>query len=115
MKVLYYMEPSVVLYTGEPEESYLKMQAFSSGADRYGRPMSNVFQKPSILIANLGLRSKNPAFQIKNFEMQGFSPIEFKIMCILSEVARIFKTWYFNWKAGTEKIITHFFYKQSFF
>ena len=103
MKVLYYMEPSVVLYAGEREESYLKTQAFSSGADGYGRPMSNVFQnrsisnkKPSILIANPGFRSKNPVFHIKKFEILGFFHIEFEIIGILSEMASILKNWYFS-------------------
>ena len=111
------MGPSVEL-----EQSYLKTQAFSSGADGYGRLMSNVFQKPnisnkkpSILIANPGFDKKTPVFQIKKIEILGFSHIEFEIIGILSEMASIQKNWYFNQKAGTKKIITRFFYKQSFF
>ena len=35
MEMMYYMEPSIVLYRGELKKSYLNTQSFSSGASWY--------------------------------------------------------------------------------
>lgn len=52
-------------------------------------------EQPSTYIENLGLRSKNPVFQIKTFEILGFSHNELEILGILSEMLGISKTWSF--------------------
>ena len=42
---------------------------------------------------------------MRNFEILGFSHLEFEILVISSEIPSISKTWNFDYKAGTEKII----------
>ena len=51
---------------------------------------------PSTLIENLGFRSKYLVFRIKNFEILGFSHLEFEILGISSEIPSISKTWNFD-------------------
>ena len=48
-------------------------------------------EKLSISIANLGFWSKSPVFQIKIFEILGFSHVEFEILGIFSEIPSISK------------------------
>ena len=48
-------------------------------------------EKPSICIGNLVFRSKNPVFQIKNFEILGFLHIEFEILGNSTEIPNIQK------------------------
>ena len=51
---------------------------------------------PSISIKNLGFRSKYQVFRIRNFEILGFSHLEFEILGISSEIPSISKTWNFD-------------------
>ena len=53
-------------------------------------------EKPSISIENLAFRSKYLVFQIRNFEILGFSHLEFQILGISIEIASISKTWNFD-------------------
>ena len=46
---------------------------------------------PSISIKNLGFRSKYQVFRIRNFEILGFSHLEFEILDISSEIPSISK------------------------
>ena len=48
-------------------------------------------EQPSTYIEDLGLRSENPVFQIKTFEILGFSHNEFKILGSLNEILNISK------------------------
>ena len=48
---------------------------------------------PCILIGNLEFRSKYDLFQIRNFEILGFSHLEFETLSISSEIPSISKTW----------------------
>ena len=72
---------------------------------KYGIRLSHIFEIPSIsnekpsisiiipniLIENLGIRSKYWVFQFRNFEILGFSRLEFEILGIS-------KTWNFDFK-----------------
>ena len=70
----------------------------------YGIRSSHIFEIPrtsnekhNILIESLGFRPKNSVFQIKNFEILGFLPIDFEILGgILSKTPSIWKTWHFD-------------------
>ena len=71
----------------------------------YGIQLSHIFElrsisnkKPSVsietsrvLIKNLGFRSKYQVFQIRNFEIPGFSQLEYEILSISSEISSISK------------------------
>ena len=48
-------------------------------------------ERPSISIKNLGFRLKYQVFRFRNFEILGFSHLEFEILSILSEIASISK------------------------
>ena len=44
------------------------------------------------MIKNFGFRSKNQVFRIKNFEILGFSHLEFEILGISNEIPSISKS-----------------------
>ena len=46
---------------------------------------------PSIWIENLGFRSKYEVFRFRNFEILGFSHLEFEILGISSEILSVSK------------------------
>ena len=48
-------------------------------------------EMPSISIENLGFRSKYWVFRFRNFEILGFSHLEFEILGISSEIPSISK------------------------
>ena len=48
-------------------------------------------ETPRVLIKNLGFRSKYWVFQIRNFEIPGFSQLEYEILSISSEISSISK------------------------
>ena len=50
----------------------------------YGIQLSQIFQIPSISNENLVFRLKNSVFQIRNYEMLGFSHTEFEVLGILT-------------------------------
>ena len=51
---------------------------------------------PSILLENLGFRSKYLVFRFRNFEILDFWHLEFEILGISSEIPSISKTWNFD-------------------
>ena len=57
----------------------------------YGIQLSQIFQIPSISNENLVFRLKNSVFQIRNYEMLGFSHTEFEVLGILTEISSISK------------------------
>ena len=52
--------------------------------------------KPSISTGNLAFRSKYLVFQIRNFEILGFSHLEFQILDISIEIPGTSKAWNFD-------------------
>ena len=57
----------------------------------YGIQLSQIFQISSISNENLVFRLKNSVFQIRNYEMLGFSHTEFEVLGILTEISSISK------------------------
>ena len=57
-----------------------------------------VFQIKNLVFQSkyLGFRSKNQLFRVWNFEILGFSHLEFEILGISSEIPSISKTWNFD-------------------
>ena len=60
----------------------------------YGIQLSQIFHfhfSSSISNENLVFRLKNSVFQIRNYEMLGFSHTEFEVLGILTEISSVSK------------------------